>query len=149
MLLNVKNDNNMRKYWGRMMFLTLLLMLGLHLFSPRGIYKYYCVALIPFFSILPISAMIRQNSQKIRLSIFMVVNPIIFSLLILVPSRYVYLVFLFLIMVGYLAHNQFSLVYQGVNEGLKQVYRNIRRTSGELSHETLPEEKSSESIPYS
>ncbi|GAG67462.1 unnamed protein product, partial [marine sediment metagenome] len=50
MLIHVKDDRNLRQYWSKMLFLTLLLMICLHLFSPRGIYKYYCVALIPFFT---------------------------------------------------------------------------------------------------
>jgi len=126
MLLHVKDDRNLRQYWSKMLFLTLILMICLHLFSPRGIYKYYCVGLIPFFSILPVSKMITQKSEKVKLSIFMILNPLAFSILILFPSRYVYLAFLLLILVGYLAHKQFSLVTGLIDDGLRKIPSKLR-----------------------
>lgn len=121
MLIHVKDDRNLRQYWSKMLFLTLILMICLHLFSPRGIYKYYCVALIPFFSILPVSKMITQKSEKMKLSIFMILNPLAFSILIQFPSRYIYLAFLLLILIGYLAHKQFSLVIELIDDGLQKI----------------------------
>ena len=126
MLLHVKDDRNLRQYWSKMLFLTLILMICLHLFSPRGIYKYYCVGLIPFFSILPVSKMITQKSEKVKLSIFMILNPLAFSILILFPSRYIYLAFLLLILVGYLAHKQFSLVTGLIDDGLRKIPSKLR-----------------------
>jgi len=127
MLLTKKDDTNLRQYWSKMMFLTLLLMLCLHLFSPRGIYKYYTVLLIPFFSILPVSNMISQRTEKTGLSIFMILNPIMFGLLIIFPSRYVYLAYLVLILVGYIAHKQFSLVMGLVTHGLRRIPKRFRK----------------------
>jgi len=121
MLIHVKDDRNLRQYWSKMLFLTLILMICLHLFSPRGIYKYYCVALIPFFSILSVSKMITQKSEKMKLSIFMILNPLAFSILILFPSRYIYLAFLLLILIGYLAHKQFSIVIELIADGLRKI----------------------------
>jgi hypothetical protein len=129
MLLNKKDDTKLREYWSRMMFLTLLLMLCLHLFSPRGIYKYYTVLLIPFFSILPVSRLISPRSEKTKLSTFMIFNPLLFGVLILFPSRYVYLAYLLLIMVGYIAHKQFSLVVGLVTTGLRRVATRIRKST--------------------
>jgi hypothetical protein len=126
MLLNVKDDTNLRQYWSRMMFLTLVLMLCVHLFSPRGIYKYYTVALIPFFAIQPVSRMIKQKSEKTNLSIFMVLNPLIFGVLILFPNRHIYLAYLLLILVGYLTHKQFSLVLHLVENRIQCVKRRVR-----------------------
>ncbi len=126
MLIHVKDDRNLRQYWSKMLFLTLLLMICLHLFSPRGIYKYYCVALIPFFSILPVSKMITQKSEKMKLSIFMILNPLVFSILILFPSRYIYLAFLLLILIAYLAHKQFSLVTELIDDGLRKIPRKLK-----------------------
>lgn len=128
MLLQVKDDTNLRQYWSKMMFLTLLLMLCLHLFSPRGIYKYYCVLLIPFFSIVSVSSMISLRTEKIGLTIFMILNPILFGFLILFPSRYIYLAYLILILVGYLAHKQFSLVLDIVTTRLRKIPIRIRKT---------------------
>ena len=140
-LLNKKDDANLRKYWSRMMFLTLLLMLSVHLFSPRGIYKYYCVLLIPFFSILSVSSMISVRKEKIDLSFFMIINPIIFGFLIIFPSRYIYLAYLILITVGYIAHKQFSLVLGIITD----VFRNMRdRYRKPTSKEVIYETKSSE-----
>ena len=131
MLMHVKDDRNLRQYWSKMMFLTLILMICLHLFSPRGIYKYYCVALIPFFSILPVSKMITQKTEKTGLSFFMILNPLAFGILILFPSRYIYLAYLLLILVGYLAHKQFSLVLELLTDGLRRVTNKIRKTTQE------------------
>lgn len=133
MLIHVKDDRNIRQYWSKMLFLTLLLMICLHLFSPRGIYKYYCVALIPFFSILPVSKMITQKSEKMKLSIFMILNPLAFSILILFPSRYIYLVFLLLILIAYLSHKQFSIVLELLTDVLRGVSGKLRTRSQESS----------------
>jgi len=126
MLMHVKDDRNLRQYWSKMLFLTLILMICLHLFSPRGIYKYYCVGLIPFFSILPVSKMIRQKSEEMKLSIFMILNPLAFSVLILFPSRYIYLALLLLILIGYLTHKQFSLVIGLIDDGLRKILSKLR-----------------------
>ena len=123
MLISEKDDRYLRKYWSRILFLTLLLMLCVHLFSPRGIYKYYCVALIPFFSIQPVSQMISLKKEKTGVSIFMILMPFILGLLILIPNRNVYLAFLFLMLIGYIAHNQFALVYNLVKSTFSHFIR--------------------------
>ncbi|MHA1135243.1 MAG: hypothetical protein ACTSSE_02025 [Candidatus Thorarchaeota archaeon] len=128
MLLTEKDDTNLRQYWSKMMFLSLLLMICLHLFSPRGIYKYYCVLLIPFFSILSVSNMISQRTEKTGFSIFMILNPILLGILIMFPSRYVYLAYLVLILVGYIAHKQFSLVLGLVTGGLRRIPSRFRKS---------------------
>lgn len=136
MLLQVKDDRHLRRYWGKILFLSLLLMLGVHLFSPRGIYKYYCVALIPFFSIQPVSQMISLKTEKAKVSIFMILVPFILGLLILIPNRNVYLAFLLLTLIGYIAFNQFGLIHGLIKEKMKDF--RVRRT--------LPDEKGFE--PY-
>ena len=127
MLFQEKDDTNLRQYWSKMMFLTLLLMICLHLFSPRGIYKYYCVLLIPFFSIISVSKMISPRTEKTGLSIFMILNPILFGFLILFPSRYIYLAYLVLILVGYLAHKHFSLVLEMATTELRKISNRFRK----------------------
>ena len=140
-LFNKKDDTNLRKYWSRTMFLTLLLMLSVHLFSPRGIYKYYCVLLIPFFSILSVSSMISPRKEKIDLSFFMIINPIIFGFLIMFPSRYVYLAYLVLIAVGYIAHRQFSLVLGLFTDVFRSINKKYRKPTEE---KTFTADKSNE-----
>ncbi|MFX0045623.1 MAG: hypothetical protein ACFE8Z_07225, partial [Candidatus Hermodarchaeota archaeon] len=102
MLLEVKDDRNLVGYWRRMFFLTLLLIFWVHVFSPRGIYKYYLVALVPFFSIVSTSGICRKDANPINVSAPMIALPFIFSLLVLVPTREFYLMFLFLIILGYI-----------------------------------------------
>ncbi len=125
MLLQVRTDNP-TKYWRTMMFLTLILMLCVHIFSPRGVYKYYFVALIPFFSILPVSCMITSKKVTPKASIFMILNPILLSLLIIIPDRNIYLAMVILILLGYLMHSAFSLVYEAANYGLDALFRRIK-----------------------
>jgi len=149
MLLQVKDDTKLRQYWSKMLFLTLLLMISLHLFSPRGIYKYYCVALIPFFSILPVSRMITQETEKTKISIFMILNPLIFSVLILFPSRNIYLAFLLLMLLGYLAHKQFSLVLEFATNGIRGMFSTLRMKFQGSSKDTRIQDESEKVIPSS
>ncbi len=125
MLLQVKTDNP-TKYWRTMIFLTLIMMLCVHIFSPRGVYKYYFVALMPFFSILPVSSMINSKKETPKASIFMLLNPILLSFLIIIPDRNIYLGIVVLILLGYLMHSAFSLVYEAANYGLDALFRRIK-----------------------
>jgi len=149
MLLQVKDDTKLRQYWSRMMFLTLLLMICLHLFSPRGVFKYYFVALIPFFSILPVSRMITQEAEKAKLSIFMILNPLIFGVLILFPSRYVYLLYLLLILVGYLMHKQFSIVLKLATDVLRGAFSNFRMKLRGVSEDIVIQDEMEKIVPNS
>ncbi|MHA2139909.1 MAG: hypothetical protein ACXADC_02295 [Candidatus Thorarchaeota archaeon] len=111
MLIEVKDDRDLRAYWRRMLFLTLLLMLCVHILSPRGIYKYYTVALVPFFSILSTSSLCQRTSEKISVSFPMLVIPLFCSLAILVPNRNYYLFNIILILISYVLHRAFSQTY--------------------------------------
>jgi hypothetical protein len=111
MLMEVKDDRDLQAYWRRILYLTLLLMLCVHVFSPRGIYKYYTIALVPFFSILSTSSLCRRSSDKVRVSIPMLVVPIVCSLAIMIPSREYYLLNVLLILIAYILHRSFSLTY--------------------------------------
>jgi hypothetical protein len=101
MLLEVKDDDNLQSYWRKILWLTMLVLLWVHIFSPRGIYKYYLVLLIPFFCIFSSSRMIDSKDEYVPFADYMIWVPAVLSLLILIPSRYVYLLFVFLIMLGY------------------------------------------------
>jgi hypothetical protein len=101
MLLEVKDDDNLQGYWRKILWLTMLTILWVHIFSPRGVFKYYFVLLIPFFCIFSSSRMIYTKDDFVPFSHYMIWVPAILSLLILVPSRYIYPLFVFFIMIGY------------------------------------------------
>jgi hypothetical protein len=125
MLLEERSDNNLIKYWRRILFFTLLMLLCVHIFSPRGVYKYYFVALIPFFSIQSVSSMISSKNKTSKASIFMLLNPILLGFLIIFPNRYVYIAFVVLILLGYLIHRSFSIVYEVIQQELSSLSRYI------------------------
>ncbi len=135
MLSEVKDDRNLRDYWRRILFLSLLLLLAVHIFSPRGIYKYYCMALIPFFSIVNSERMIAHGTKKLRASFPMVLNPLLITLVILIPNRYIYLGFLVLVLLSYILHEHFGIVYNEFNLSFKYILQNLRfRFSSITSH---------------
>ncbi|MFW9815589.1 MAG: hypothetical protein ACFFEW_06650 [Candidatus Thorarchaeota archaeon] len=109
-LFEEKDDRNLKGYWRKIFYLTLLLVFWLHIFSPRGIYKYYLVAIIPLISILSSSSMMRSETTEVNASVSMIVNPFLIGLLILFPSRHVYLTLLVLMMLMYLLHKQLAEV---------------------------------------
>lgn len=121
MLKEVKDDRNLQAYWRRILFLTLLLMLCVHIFSPRGIYKYYTVALVPFFSILSTSSFCQRASDEVRVSFPMLLVPMVCSFAIMVPARTVYLLYLILILFGYIIHKSFAQTYDLVANPVKKL----------------------------
>jgi hypothetical protein len=127
MLFRVRSDLKPETYWRRILYLALLLILTVHLFSPRGIFKYYLVALIPFLSIQSVSSMISAKADKVKASFFMILNPILLGLLILIINRYVDIVFLLLFFFGYLCHKQFSLVQEMVRDGLNLIDNKVKQ----------------------
>ncbi len=125
MLFEIKDDRNINGYWRKMLFLTLLMMLWFHLWSPRGIYKYYCILLIPFFSILSTSRMCQKEWLDIRFSIIMVISPIVFGLMILVPDRNIYLLYVLMIFLFYVAHTGLGMIYGRITCRFR--FPNLRR----------------------
>ncbi|NHI83778.1 MAG: hypothetical protein EAX81_05705 [Candidatus Thorarchaeota archaeon] len=111
LLIEVKDDRNLRGYWRRIFYLTFLLMLSVHLFSPRGIYKYYTVVFAPFFSILSVSAICNRDLDKLQVSLPMLVNPFILAIAIMIPDRNLYLLYLILIFLAYILKSAFSDIY--------------------------------------
>jgi hypothetical protein len=110
-LFEQKDNQNLQGYWRRILFFTLILVFWVHIFSPRGIYKYYCVAIMPFISILPSNRMMSDKPGKIKASLPMILIPVLVSLVILIPNRNVYLLLLILIMMAYIFQKDFSVVY--------------------------------------
>ncbi|MFX0107402.1 MAG: hypothetical protein ACFE7R_03895 [Candidatus Hodarchaeota archaeon] len=126
MLLEEKDDENLKGYWRKIFFLSLLMMLGVHIFSPRGIYKYYTVALVPFISILSTSSICTKERKGIRASIVMVLNPLIITMAILVPNRNIYIFYLVLTTLAYIFHRQFSDTYDLVTSPFRNIGRRIK-----------------------
>ncbi|MHA2396747.1 MAG: hypothetical protein ACXAC0_08585 [Candidatus Thorarchaeota archaeon] len=111
MLTAVKDDRDLHSYWRRILYLSLLLLLCIHIFSPRGIYKYYCVALIPVVSIASSEKMVTSGIKKIRASLSMVITPLLVTAVILIPSRYIYIGLLVLVLLSYILYKNFGEVY--------------------------------------
>ena len=149
MLIQVKDDNSLPAYWRRMFFFSLILMICVHIFSPRGMYKYYCVALIPFFSIQSVSSMISVKKQTVKPSIFMILNPILFGLLILIPNRNVYIALMILMLLGYILAGQFSLVQEIASNGLRRGLSAIRQSISRGSECTVTAVQEDEASPPS
>jgi hypothetical protein len=126
MLFEVKDDSNLQGYWRRVLYLTLLLMVWTHIWSPRGVYKYYFVALIPFFSILTVSSMCSRAQQKIDFSFMMVLVPLFFSLLILIPHRNVYLLGVAFIVIVYIVQHPLGRIYGRVKSVIWTAINPIR-----------------------
>ncbi len=102
MLLTDKWKGEENLYLRRLLFLTLLLMLWVNLTGPRGVFKYYFTLLAPFFSIFSSARMTRGTGEHVPVSLSMFLVPFAFSLLILVPDRDVYLLYVTLIFLIYL-----------------------------------------------
>ena len=126
-LFEAKDDRYLRSYWRRILFLSLLLLLAIHIFSPRGIYKYYLVALIPFFSIVNSEQMISRNIKRIQASLPMIINPLLITVVILLPNRYIYLSFLILVFLSYMLHEHFAVVYSEISRPFCHTLRGIKR----------------------
>ncbi|MFW9794185.1 MAG: hypothetical protein ACFFEE_07785, partial [Candidatus Thorarchaeota archaeon] len=128
-LIEEKDDSNLRGYWRRILFFTLLLIFAGHVFSPRGIYKYYCVALMPLISIMASSKMFSKESDRIGPTLSMILIPLVISIVILLPSRYVYISILLLVMISYILYKEFSLVYEMVSRPVRQLTTKLRESS--------------------
>ena len=137
MLFEVKDDRNLRSYWRKILFLSLLLLLVVHIFSPRGSYKYYFVALIPFFTILSSERMISHGTKKIQASLSMVLNPLIITGLIVIPNRYIYLGLLLLVMLSYILYKEFGFVYDSFTRPLSESFQNFKSRIFKSGQETV------------
>jgi hypothetical protein len=136
MLTEVKDDRDLRSYWRRILYFSLLLLLCVHIFSPRGIYKYYCIALIPLVSILSNERMMSRGKEKIGGSIMMVINPLLITIAILFPSRYIYIGLLVLVMLSYLLYRNFGEVYGLIRESLVYDFQRLKSRFGKIKNES-------------
>ncbi|TFG15012.1 hypothetical protein EU537_01870 [Candidatus Thorarchaeota archaeon] len=114
MLLEPRPEDD-KLYLRRVLFLTLLLMLFVHLAGPRGVYKYYFTLFAPFFSIFSSQKMITSKDTRINFSSSMLWVPIALSFSILIPPREVYLFSVLLIFIGYLAAKQIGAFWSVIS----------------------------------
>ncbi|MHA1772254.1 MAG: hypothetical protein ACTSYL_00845 [Candidatus Thorarchaeota archaeon] len=101
MVIDPDRKSNSSHYFRRLLYLTMMMMLWVHLTGPRGVYKYYFTLFAPFFSIFSSGRMVTSKETYVRFSPIMVLLPLALSLLIVIPNRNVYLVGVLLIMIGY------------------------------------------------
>ena len=102
MVLLDKREGKEHIFLRQILFLTLLLMLWVSLTGPRGVFKYYFVMFGPFFSIFASGRMICSKEDHVPVSLSMFLMPFAFTLLILIPERNTYLLYVVLIFILYL-----------------------------------------------
>jgi hypothetical protein len=114
-------------YLRRLLFMTLLLMLITMLIGPRGVFKYYFVMFVPFFSIFASARMIRGSGEHVPFSVSMVWVPIALSLMILIPDRNIYLGFVLLIFIGYLLAPLVDKLYHLAKSPIRLIQKLAKR----------------------
>jgi hypothetical protein len=114
MVLVDKYKGEEHMYLRKLLFLTMLLMLWTNLVGPRGAFKYYFTVFGPFFSIFSSSRMTRGNGEHVPFSLSMVWMPILFSLLILIPDRNFYFIYVLLIFISYSLTPLISRLYHEI-----------------------------------
>lgn len=114
MLLQPKDMDHSRQYFRRLLFLTMIMMLWVHLAGPRGVYKYYFTLFAPFFSIFSSVKMVTSKEERVGFSWSMLLVPVAMTLLYLLPSRNIYLLSVIFIIVGYLLAAQIGVFWSMV-----------------------------------
>ncbi len=102
-MLIIKKDEMLDPiYYRKLLFITMIMFIFVHLFSPRGCYKYYWVALVPFWALFNFPTSLDMAKSNVPGAIIGFIKVISFSLLIMIPSRYFYLLGGLLIAVTYI-----------------------------------------------
>ena len=102
MVLFDKMEGEEHIFMRRLLFVTMLLMLWVSLTGPRGVFKYYFAMFGPFFAIFASGRMIRGKGNHVPVSLSMFLMPFAFILLILIPERNTYLLYVVLILILYI-----------------------------------------------
>lgn len=130
MVLEDRYIGEEKLYLRRILFLSLLMMLLVNLLGPRGVFKYYFVALMPFFSIFSSARMIRKEEEHVPFSVSMALIPIALTLMILIPDRNIYLAYVLLIFIGYVFSPLLDKLYHLVKLPFKYVKPFIQNITG-------------------
>jgi len=128
MLLLDKMEGEEHIFMRRILFITMLLMLWISLTGPRGVFKYYFAMFGPFFSIFASGRMIRGKQEKgtddkVPVSLSMFLMPFAFTLLILIPERNTYLLYVILILVLYML----APLFNRLNDLVKRPFGYLKR----------------------
>ncbi|MFW9841697.1 MAG: hypothetical protein ACFFES_12440 [Candidatus Thorarchaeota archaeon] len=94
MVLKDRYIGEEKLYLRRILFITFMMMLLVNIVGSRGVFKYYFVAIVPFFSIFSSARMIRGTGEHVPFSASMILLPIPFTLMILLPDRNYYMLYL-------------------------------------------------------
>ncbi|MGV9170496.1 MAG: hypothetical protein ACOC38_11220, partial [Promethearchaeia archaeon] len=121
MLIEPKDEGRVQHYLGRVLFLTMLMMFWVHLMGPRGVFKYYFTLFVPFFSIFSSASMIQQCGEHVNVSLSMLWFPFVASLLILIPPRNIYFVFVLLILFCYLLAGPIGKLWRGFTSPIRRL----------------------------
>ncbi|MHA1614915.1 MAG: hypothetical protein ACTSYJ_08730 [Candidatus Thorarchaeota archaeon] len=111
MVLLDKREGKEHIFLRQILFLTMLLMLWVSLTGPRGVFKYYFVMFGPFFSIFASGRMICSKDDHVPVSLSMFLMPFAFTLLILIPERNTYLLYVVLIFILYILSPLINRLY--------------------------------------
>ncbi|MHA2151120.1 MAG: hypothetical protein ACXAAQ_03895 [Candidatus Thorarchaeota archaeon] len=138
MMLKDRFIGEERLYLRRILFMTFMMMLLINIVGARGVFKYYFVAIVPFFSIFSSARMIRGTGEHVPFSISMALLPISFTLMILIPDRNFYLSYVILIFILYLLTPVIDKFYGKAKEPLSNFRNRLPLSFEALSLITIP-----------
>ena len=136
MILSNKWKGEESLYLRRILYLTLLLMLWINLTGPRGVFKYYFTMFAPFFSIFASARMVRGSGEHVPVSLSMFLAPFVFSLLILIPDRDIYLLYVALIFFAYLLTPLIDRLYDLIKRPFRYLKRHFEKRT-DFGFETI------------
>jgi hypothetical protein len=125
MMLEPKYEGQRHVYLRRILFFTLLMMLWVNITGPRGVFKYYFTLFAPFFSIYSSTTMCTSMEEKVKFSTSMIWLPFLFSLMILIPARNIYLAYVIAIFVGYLFSKKMGETWYHATFPIRAVKRRL------------------------
>ncbi|MHA1938583.1 MAG: hypothetical protein ACW97O_10275, partial [Candidatus Thorarchaeota archaeon] len=138
MILEEKHEGQRRVYLRRILFFTFLMMLWVNIAGPRGVFKYYFTLFAPFFSIFSSTTMCTSMEENVKFSTSMIWLPFLSSLMILIPSRYIYLVYVIAIFVGYLLAKKVGLTWYHATSPVRFVKTRVYPRLGPLKVRLSP-----------
>lgn len=125
MMIEPKYKGQRRVFLRRLLFFTLLMMLWVNIAGPRGVFKYYFTLFAPFFSIFSSTTMCTSMEENVKFSTSMIWLPFLFSLMILIPSRNIYLAYVIVIFVGYLLSKKVGWTWYAATYPIRFVKRRL------------------------
>lgn len=140
MVLKDRYIGEEKLYLRRILFMAFMMMLLVNIVGARGVFKYYFVAIVPFFSIFSSAQMIRGTGEHVPFSASMFLLPISFTLLILLPDRNFYMLYVMLIFVLYLLAPILDKFYDLVKRGLRKITVRLPVSFDTLSIKKTPVE---------